>query len=236
MDWAARATLGVGMVVGSIWTMTQMIPHDSPYYVLAWTALWIVLLAGVVVIFWPQLRSVRWFADAKPPFNALANEFERQAERDRARKIDTEPLQWDDHFGIEYSAQSNGQVFMSTFIVNGTNRSEREVAVDDLYFVSGTTGKRLDLVVCAGPNDGFLHPRDINPVPPGATLTARAEFNNPVGLLPKELVDQWGEILFYAVYEGKKHLKTFDRKAVEATFANFRPKPALGPRVTKRDA
>lgn len=208
--------------------VTLMGPLPEPWNYVIGIAL---LIAACVAWFWPKLYARFW---RPPPPNPLVREFERTEERERAKRIDAEPLQWDDHFGIEYSAQTSGQVFMRTFIVNGTNRSGREVEVEDLYFVSGTTGKKLQLVVAAGPNDGFLLPKDINPVPPGATLTARAEFNNPTGLLPNELMDEWGDVLFYAVYEGKKHLKRFDRKTVEATFAGFRPK-VIGPRITKRD-
>lgn len=146
-----------------------------------------------------------------------------------------EPIRWDDHFGIEYSMQQNGTVCMRTYMLNGTNASTREVALQDAYFVSGKTGEKLPLVVTAGENDGFLRPDEINPIPPGATVTLRAEFNNPTGYTADEMLARWGPILFYAQYDGQQRQRIFSEADVAATFANFRPKQ-IGPRVTKKRA
>lgn len=89
------------------------------------------------------------------------------------------------------------------------------------------------MAATADPTDGFLRPDQLNPIPPGATVTLRAEFNVPTGYAAPEMLVRWGSILFYAVYDSQKHQTLFGDDVVEATFASFRPKQ-IGPRVTKK--
>lgn len=178
--------------------------------------------AAVVVLCWPHIRTYWWLSTARTSTPDVAG-----------AAADGQQLKWDDHFGIEYSTQANGVVHMQTYNLSGINISSREITLQDAYFISGKTGDRLSLVVVAGPNDGFLKPSEINPVPPGATVTLRAHFNNPQGFTADEMLARWGPILFYAHYDDEKHQKTFSEAAVAATFAGFRPKQ-IGPRVTKR--
>jgi hypothetical protein len=63
MDGPTRIVLGVGLVAGSIWAMTALVGPSSPYYAFAWAALWVVLLTGLAVIFWPYIhRRTHWLA------------------------------------------------------------------------------------------------------------------------------------------------------------------------------
>ena len=97
----------------------------------------------------------------------------------------------------------------------GSNVGDKEIKLDDIYFISGITGARLDAKIdVSGAQYGV---QEINPIPPGALLFVTSDKIGPAqGLTVEEFLNVWSIVYFVAEYNGAKQKITFDRRTVHA--------------------
>jgi hypothetical protein len=98
----------------------------------------------------------------------------------------------------------------SRFGILGTNLSNKEVDLDDAYFVSGITGARVHLKVQV--TDKVVAIDEINPVPPKAVVGLYMELSPPKGLTTEDFLKQWGPFSFVVTYGGKTQRIDFTRE------------------------
>jgi hypothetical protein len=111
----------------------------------------------------------------------------------------------------------------------GTNLSNKEVDLDDAYFVSGITGARVHLKVQVTDKDVAID--EINPVPPKAAVGLYMELSPPKGLTAEDFLKQWGPFSFVVTYGGKTQRIDFTR---EQTVQLVTPKSEPWPYITLR--
>lgn len=142
------------------------------------------------------------------------------------------PLKWDGHLGHTYYSSEDCTIFTQAVQISASNVSDHEIRLEDAYIVSGETGDKIIMKVGAA-GAGWIFPSETNPIPPGGTVTVRAEFNAPIGLAASDFFNKWKVTHLTTKYDGAVHRKLIDEKMVSALFAAFRPNP-IGPRMTKR--
>ncbi|MGJ0534440.1 MAG: hypothetical protein ACR65W_14485, partial [Methylocystis sp.] len=81
--------------------------------------------------------------------------------------------------------------------------------------------------------DGWITPSELNPIPPGAIITLRAEFSPPQGLSAKDFMLEWGIISLTALYDGEEYKATFGEPEMSKIFEGFGINP-LGPHVSRK--
>lgn len=105
--------------------------------------------------------------------------------------------------------------------IMGGNLGEKEVKLEDAYFLSGIDGTRLGAKVGWGGTQDT--PQELNPVPPGAFLFVLSDPVGPpgVGLSQDDFLNKWAIVIFVATYDGGEHQFTFGQTEVKS----FLPKP-----------
>jgi hypothetical protein len=141
-------------------------------------------------------------------------------------------LKWDGHLGHTYYSSEDCTIFTQAVQLSASNVSDHEIRLEDAYIVSGETGDKIFMKVGV-PGTGWIFPSETNPIPPGGTVTVRAEFNAPIGLAASDFFNKWKVMHLTTKYDRAVHRKLIDEKMVSALFAAFRPNP-IGPRMTKR--
>lgn len=111
---------------------------------------------------------------------------------------------------------------ISGFSIAGTNVGSEDLKLEEVYFVSGVDGTRLDVRIG---RDGVRYKiQDLAPLPPGAFFFVVSDPIGPpnAGLSPDDFLKTWATIHFVAKYNGRTQEIEFDRKTVESLL----PKPA----------
>lgn len=149
------------------------------------------------------------------------------------RGREASPLSWSKTPILGWHKTTDGTVYARTFGIAGQNVGDEEIQLEDVYLVSGITGKRVGMTIHAL-GDGQVPVKAINPIPPKANIHLSSdEFNSTAGIAEKDFLREWGIIYFIAEYGGNRHRVTFDNETISALFDAERPK-ALPPHVTRR--
>ena len=146
------------------------------------------------------------------------------------------PLAWNKRPELGWSKPTEDQIVARTISIRGINNGSEEIQLDDVYLLSGITGKRLDLQVEAadGRTAVLVPAKNTNPIPPSAPINLRTpELNDVTGIPEADFLKQWGTLSFVAEYNGQKHRFTYDAKMMKSLFDLQRPKP-VPPHVTVR--
>lgn len=132
------------------------------------------------------------------------------------------PVAWSRLYINSAAASQPGQPSnVSTLSIMGNNVSEREIKLDEVYFLRDLDGTKLNVQIGWG---GVRYKiRDIRPLPPGALFFV---VSDPLGradggLSASEFLKTWATISFVAKYNGTTQTIEFDRQTVEAAL----PKP-----------
>jgi hypothetical protein len=104
----------------------------------------------------------------------------------------------------------------------GGNVSDKEITLDDAYFLSGIDSTRLDAKIGWGGTQYKI--QEIKPIPAGAFVFIMSEPIGPpnVGLSQADFIDKWATVIFIAKYNGITQRVSFDREAVKSAI----PKPS----------
>lgn len=145
------------------------------------------------------------------------------AESVRAEHLDDRGSHSNDHEGpVVWSrlyingpatAQGGNPLNVSTLSIMGTNVSDKEIKLDDAYFLCDGTKLKVQI----GRGGGRYNIKDMRPLPPGALFFAVSDVLGPadVGLSPSEFLKTWATISFVARYNGTVQTIEFDRKTME---------------------
>jgi hypothetical protein len=109
---------------------------------------------------------------------------------------------------------------ISSFSITGTNVSSGDIKFDEIYFVSGADGTRIDVQIG---RDGMRYKvRDLAPLPPGAFFFVVSDSIGPTkaGLAADDFLKKWATISFVAKYDGATQQIEFDRKTVQSLLPN----------------
>jgi hypothetical protein len=188
----------------------------------------LVTICGVVVIA-ARISSLSTPTPVMTGFLSVGSEPEREGS----------PLAWTKQPVLGWQKQSDGSIQARTIEVDGKNIGNEEIQLDDVYIISGVTGKRLDMKIEAAQDRTstatMAFAKDTNPVPPGAYIKARTgELNGTQGIMEQEFLRDWGTIYFMAEYAGQKHRIIFNRSTIASLFEQQRPQP-IPPHVTIKD-
>jgi hypothetical protein len=104
------------------------------------------------------------------------------------------------------------------------------VQLEDAHFKSAITDKTAEAKVHT--TEGFLAPSETTPIPPGGSVTLRAEFNPPSGLPAQEFIKVWGKMVLYVTYDGIAQEVSIGEDMTRAMYTSFRPNP-IGATVTR---
>jgi hypothetical protein len=118
-------------------------------------------------------------------------------------------------------APSGKPMNITNLSIMGGNVGDKEIKLDDAYFLSGIDGTRLNAKIAwAGAQYKI---QEIKPIPAGAFLFIISEPIGPpnVGLLQNDFLNKWAIVAFIATYNGTEHRTTFDQSAMKS----FLPKP-----------
>jgi hypothetical protein len=109
---------------------------------------------------------------------------------------------------------------ISSFSITGTNVSSGDIKFDEIYFVSGADGTRIDVQIG---RDGMRYKiRDLAPLPPGAFFFVVSDSIGPTkaGLATDDFLKKWATISFVAKYDGATQQIEFDRRTVQSLLPN----------------
>jgi hypothetical protein len=135
---------------------------------------------------------------------------------------DGSSVQWTRLYINSAAASQPGTVSnVSTLGIMGTNVGDREIKLDDVYFLCGVDEKKLDVQI--GRGGGRYKIRDMGPLPPGALFFVVSDPLGPaeVGLSPSEFLKSCAVVSFVGKYNGTREQIDFDRQTVESAL----PKP-----------
>jgi len=110
---------------------------------------------------------------------------------------------------------------VATLGIMGTNVSDRDITLEDAYFIGGLDGKKLKVQI--GRGGGRYKIRDVGPLPPGAVFFVVSDPLGPTkeGVSSSEFLETWATLSFVARYNGTTQQLDFNRRTVEASL----PKP-----------
>lgn len=132
------------------------------------------------------------------------------------------PVAWSGLYINSAAASQPGNLSnVSTLSVMGKNVSEREIRLDEVYFLSDLDGTKLNAQI--GWGGARYKIRDMGPLPPGALFFVVSDPLGPTdaGLGPSAFLKAWATISFVARYNGTTQTIEFDRQTVESAL----PKP-----------
>jgi hypothetical protein len=129
-----------------------------------------------------------------------------------------------------FDAENNQFRYMRLEMV-GTNVSEKEITLDDAYFISGITGAQVHLKVQMF--DKMANISDLNSIPPKAVVGLIMEIGSPKGLSAEDFLKLWGPFSFVAVYNETTQRIEFTR---EQTIQLVTRTLAPWPHVTLRNS
>jgi hypothetical protein len=120
------------------------------------------------------------------------------------------------------ASQAGDFLNVSTLSIMGTNVSDKEVKLDEAYFLSGLEETKLKAHI--GRGGGRYNIEEMRPLPPGALFFIVSDPLGRVdaGLSQSEFLKNWARISFVARYDGTTQTIEFDRQTVEVAL----PKPA----------
>jgi len=113
-------------------------------------------------------------------------------------------------------AQPGQPLNIATLGIMGTNVSDRDITLEDAYFISGLDGTKLKVQIGRG---GVRYTAaGVGPLPPGALFFVVSDPLGPTkdGVSPSEFLERWATLSFVAKYNGTTQQLDFDRHAVEA--------------------
>jgi hypothetical protein len=148
---------------------------------------------------------------------------EESADRDSpAMEAHGTPVAWSRlYMDSSSDPQSAKPANVSALSIAGTNVSNKDIKLEDAYFVSGLDGTRLNARIGRG---GMRYKvQDLDPLPPGAFFFVASDPIGPTnaGLSRDDFLKTWATIYFVTKYNGTTHRIEFDRKTVESLL----PKP-----------
>jgi len=147
-------------------------------------------------------------------FGFYDQHFRQQSGPDLLRRdLKGGPIGWSKLFINNTMITTDDLLRIKNLSVFGGNISDEEIKIDDAYFLSGISGKRLNVKIGWG---GAEYPLNIiNPIPPGAFVFVISDnIGQQGGLSEPDFLKEWSIIYFVAEYNGKKQRIAFDRTAV----------------------
>ena len=105
---------------------------------------------------------------------------------------------------------------ISSLSIAGTNVSSKDIKLDEVYFVSGVDGTKLNVQIG---RDGMRYKvQDLRPLPPGAFFFVVSDPIGPAnaGLSADDFLKTWATISFVAKYNGATQQIEFDQKTVQS--------------------
>jgi hypothetical protein len=126
-------------------------------------------------------------------------------------------VQWSRLYINSAAASQPGAVLnVSTVGIMGTNISDAEVKLDEVYFLCGIDERRLNARI--GRGGARYKTRDVSPLPPGALFFVVSDPLGPVdaGLNPSEFLETCATVSLVAKYNGAVQQIDFDRQSVES--------------------
>ena len=146
-----------------------------------------------------------------------------------------EPMGWSriyiNNTTIYPSSYAGKTLPITSINVFGSNLGKEEIKLDDVYFISGISGTRLNAKVSWGGTR--YQAKDLNPVPPNAFVFVASDPIGPngQGLPEEEFLNAWSIIYLVAEYNGTKHRISFDAASVRSALPKpSEPAPHISPR------
>jgi hypothetical protein len=139
----------------------------------------------------------------------------------------TDPIRWEQ---LGFGFQGGPEPMFIDIEVLAEITGTLPVEIKDAYIMSGTTGEKLPMMLDTG-KEGKILPRDANPIPNGMRFYLTAMLSPPLSGL--QLLSEWGKVLLFVEYDGKKYERTFDEEYMRNQLSRY-PGSGLGPRITKK--
>jgi len=141
------------------------------------------------------------------------------------------PMGWGDLFlNDTVVSPSSRPVNIRNMSVFGGNTGDREVRIDDAYFLSGIDGSTIGVKIVWGAQTYKV--TEIRPIPPGALLFLMSDpvAKDPDGMMQDEFLSKWSIVTLVVKYDGVEHRIPFDETAVKAAIPRaLEPAPHISP-------
>jgi hypothetical protein len=129
------------------------------------------------------------------------------------------PFQWfweQAFLGGSGGSNTGGKFFFTQFGLPARNTSDHEVEFNEAYIVSGITGDKVDVTISTRA-DGWIRPKDANPIPAKTSFHVQAIFGGQTGngIPENDFLKEWREFTFVAYYNGREYRKAFDQEWVD---------------------
>jgi hypothetical protein len=206
-------------IAGSIVTFVTAILSRSRLSIIAC----VVAITGVGIDYW--FGPARTFIWSKPAESFSGGDLLRMG-------LQGEPLGWSRlYINNTIIAPSSKPMNISTLTIMGGNVSDKEITLDEAYFLSGIDGTRLDVKISWGGAPYKI--REIKPIPAGAFLFIISDPIGPPneGLSQEDFYKKWAIVTFIAKYNGVTQRIPFDQAAVKSMIPKpIEPFPHISPK------
>ena len=144
-----------------------------------------------------------------------------------------QPLGWSQLFINNTIISPTGKPMNITDLdMMGANLSDKEIKLDDIYFISGMDGERLNVKIGLGGTRYKIE--DINPIPPKAIFFISSDPIGPpnTGFPQQEFLNKWGAMTLVVKFDGTEQRIAFDKDTVIASLPRpAEPFPHVSPKV-----
>lgn len=131
-------------------------------------------------------------------------------------------LEWRDSLIHNYQGTPPA-IYTQAIEFSAKNVSNRPVQLELAHFTSAITNDTIEAKVVT--TVGLLNPSETTPIVPGSSVTLRAEFNSPGGLLAQEFIKVWGKMVLQIKYDGVIHQIPIGENMTQNMFTSFQPNP-----------
>lgn len=136
-----------------------------------------------------------------------------------------------------FGSVENNIISVTEIGQTGVSEAPKEFELQDAHIISKNTGARLDLA--ASTNEGMVPVRQLNNIPPKASLTLRVQIEPRIP--ERQFLRDWGNYDFVYKIEGKEFRRHVIELDITSAFEDRRAQMDSmngvnrGPRVTKRN-
>lgn len=131
-------------------------------------------------------------------------------------------LQWKDRLVHSYRGLSPS-IYTKAIDFTAKNVSDRPVRLQQAHFMSAITDDIIEAKVVTSAD--LLNPSETTPILPAGSVTLRAAYNSPTGLLAKEFIKVWGKMVLQIKYDGVIHQIPIGENMTRNMFTIFQPNP-----------
>jgi hypothetical protein len=111
-----------------------------------------------------------------------------------------------------YSVTDN--IYATDFFMPGMNVTDNEIKLDDVYILSGMTGRRFPVLINV--DNDWITVDKINPIPPHSEFDLIATLGSGnKGIPMTEFLKEWDAFSFVARYGGTEFKEDFDQQAFD---------------------